>query len=159
MKFGNLFCFRIILLVWIIIANFIIQLMQIECGWIIFISNILLFTMNGDLYKNLFSVEVGGLVGLSCAGITILGIEALQPIVGQISSIMIPLIFVLSIIILGNPVAPFLFNNCTFAYFTCSLISPGTFFANFWHFLCVYLVGSILVNCLSVYFANKFLNS
>lgn len=159
MNFNKLFCFRIILLVWIILANLILQLLHIECGWIIFISNILLFTMNGDLHKNLLSVEVGGFVGLLCASITILSIEALQPIVGQIFSIMIPLILVLSIIILCNPVAPILFNNCSFAYFTCSLISPETFSENIWHFLCVYLVGSILVNGLCVYFANKLLNS
>ena len=159
MNFDKLLCFRIILLTWIILANLILQLLHIECSWIIFISNILLFTMNGDLYKNLLSVEIGGFVGLLCACITILSIEALQPIVGQICSIMIPLALVLSIIILCNPVAPILFNNCSFAYFTCALISPETFSENIWHFLGVYLVGSILVNGLCVYFANKLLNS
>ena len=74
MNFDKLFCFRIILLTWIILANLILQLLHIECSWIIFISNILLFTMNGDLYKNLLSVEIGGFVGLLCACITILSI-------------------------------------------------------------------------------------
>lgn len=158
MKLDKLFYFRILLLFLIIAANLVLQLIDIKYGWVIFISNIILFTMSGDLHKNLLSVEIGGFVGLLFAGLMLLSTANLQPIVGQVLSIMIPLSLILSIIILCNPIAPIWFNNCGFAYFTCALILPEMFLLNFGHILCTYLIGSILVNGLCVLLANKLLN-
>ena len=41
--------FRTSLLVWILIANAIIHLVCFEYSWLIFISNIMLFTLEGDV--------------------------------------------------------------------------------------------------------------
>ena len=48
--------FRLSLLLWILIANAILNVMNFEYGWLIFISNIMLFTMEGDIKDRLISV-------------------------------------------------------------------------------------------------------
>lgn len=45
--------FRTSLLVWILIANAIIHLVGFEYSWLIFISNIMLFTLEGDVKDRL----------------------------------------------------------------------------------------------------------
>lgn len=134
--------FRIVLLFWILFCNLILQLMDISCGWVIFISNIMLFTMSGDIRKNFVSVELGGLTGLVFAYISISFITVISPVLGQIAGVMVPLSLVLFIIIILGPVKPELLNNTSFAYFTCALIQP----ASFGYILTIYLLGSVLVN-------------
>lgn len=41
--------FRLMLLVWILIANAIIHLTGMEYSWLIFLSNIMMFTLEGDV--------------------------------------------------------------------------------------------------------------
>ena len=40
-----LLCFRLMLLVWILIVNSILHVVGFEYSWLIFLSNIMLFTM------------------------------------------------------------------------------------------------------------------
>ena len=56
--------FRLMLLVWILIANSIIHLTGMEYSWLIFLSNIMMFTLEGDVKDRLVTVELGGLVGI-----------------------------------------------------------------------------------------------
>ena len=56
--------FRLMLLVWILIANAIIHLTGMEYSWLIFLSNIMMFSLEGDVKDRLVTVELGGLVGL-----------------------------------------------------------------------------------------------
>ena len=56
--------FRLMLLVWILIANAVIHLTGMEYSWLIFLSNIMMFTLEGDVKDRLVTVELGGLVGL-----------------------------------------------------------------------------------------------
>lgn len=53
--------FRLMLLVWILIANAIIHLTGMEYSWLIFLSNIMMFTLEGDVKDRLVTVELGGL--------------------------------------------------------------------------------------------------
>ena len=55
--------FRLMLLVWILIVNSILHVVGFEYSWLIFLSNIMLFTMEGDIKDRFVSVELGGLVG------------------------------------------------------------------------------------------------
>ena len=41
--------FRLMLLVWILIVNSILHVVGFEYSWLIFLSNIMLFTMEGDI--------------------------------------------------------------------------------------------------------------
>ena len=41
--------FRLMLLVWILIANAVIHLTGMEYSWLIFLSNIMMFTLEGDV--------------------------------------------------------------------------------------------------------------
>lgn len=157
MKIDKLFYFRILLLIWILGINLLLQITQIEFGWVIFISNIMLFVMSGDINKNFVSVEVGGLVGLLFAGAMVFIIGILQPIVGQVASVMIPLTVVLFVIILLNPVMPMLFNNVGFAYFTCALISAENFIMNFGEVIMIYLIGSVFVNGVCIALLKQFI--
>lgn len=53
--------FRLMLLVWILIANSIIHLTGMEYSWLIFLSNIMMFTLEGDVKDRLVTVELGAL--------------------------------------------------------------------------------------------------
>ena len=56
--------FRLMLLVWILIANAFFHAIEFEYSWLVFLSNIMLFTMEGDIKDRFISVELGGLVGI-----------------------------------------------------------------------------------------------
>ena len=67
--------FRLMLLCWILIANAILHIINFEYSWLIFISNIMLFTMSGDIKERFRSVELGGLVGLVLTVLTLLAVS------------------------------------------------------------------------------------
>ena len=69
--------FRLMLLVWILIANAVIHLTGMEYSWLIFLSNIMMFTLEGDVKDRLVTVELGGLVGLVLTVAALLSISAL----------------------------------------------------------------------------------
>ena len=62
-KIGKKFLlyFRLALLCWILIANAILHIIGFSYGWLIFISNIMLFTLEGDVKERFLTVEIGGL--------------------------------------------------------------------------------------------------
>ena len=75
--------FRLMLLVWILIANAVIHLTGMEYSWLIFLSNIMMFTLEGDVKDRLVTVELGGLVGLVLTVAALLSISALTPVLGD----------------------------------------------------------------------------
>ena len=151
----KLLYFRIYLLVWIIVCNLILQFFQVTHGWVIFISNIMLFTLGGDIRKNFISVELGGLSGLLFAYFSILLISYITPVLGQIAAVMPPVSLVLFIIIVVGPFIPDVLNNTSFAYFTCAFICAETFFCSFVEIIVLYLLGSFLVNGVSIFLLEK----
>lgn len=92
-KIGKKFLlyFRLALLCWILIANAILHIIGFSYGWLIFISNIMLFTLEGDVKERFLTVEIGGLVGLVLTVLAMLAISALTPIVGDLFGLLIPL--------------------------------------------------------------------
>ena len=104
-KIGKKFLlyFRLALLCWILIANAILHIIGFSYGWLIFISNIMLFTLEGDVKERFLTVEIGGLVGLVLTVLAMLAISALTPIVGDLFGLLIPLAAVLALLILGHP--------------------------------------------------------
>lgn len=78
--------FRLMLLVWILIANAIIHVTGLEYSWLIFLSNIMMFTLEGDVKDRFVTVELGGLVGLILTVIALLSITALTPVLGGSSA-------------------------------------------------------------------------
>lgn len=113
--------FRLMLLVWILIANAIIHVTGLEYSWLIFLSNIMMFTLEGDVKDRFVTVELGGLVGLILTVIALLSITALTPVLGGFFGFLIPLAVVLFILIILHPYAPKVLNNVGFAYLTCGL--------------------------------------
>lgn len=83
--------FRLMLLVWILIANAIIHVTGLEYSWLIFLSNIMMFTLEGDVKDRFVTVELGGLVGLILTVIALLSITALTPVLGSFFGFLIPL--------------------------------------------------------------------
>ena len=71
--------FRLMLLVWILIANAIIHVTGLEYSWLIFLSNIMMFTLEGDVKDRFVTVELGGLVGLILTVIALLSITTPAP--------------------------------------------------------------------------------
>ena len=108
--------FRLMLLVWILIANAIIHVTGLEYSWLIFLSNIMMFTLEGDVKDRFVTVELGGLVGLILTVIALLSITALTPVLGGFFGFLIPLAVVLFILIILHPYAPKVLNNVGFAY-------------------------------------------
>lgn len=68
--------FRLMMVAWILIANAFFHAIEFEYSWLVFLSNIMLFTMEGDIKDRFISVELGGLVGMV---LTVLAIGALTP--------------------------------------------------------------------------------
>lgn len=51
--------FRLMMVVWILIANAFFHAIEFEYSWLVFLSNIMLFTMEGDIKDRFISVELG----------------------------------------------------------------------------------------------------
>ena len=98
--------FRLMLLVWILIVNAILHVVGFEYSWLIFLSNIMLFTMEGDIKDRFVSVELGGLVGMVFTVIALLAITFLTPVLGSFFGFLIPLAVVLFVLIILHPYAP-----------------------------------------------------
>ena len=138
--------FRLMLLAWILIANAVIHLTGMEYSWLIFLSNIMMFTLEGDVKDRLVTVELGGLVGLVFTVAALLSISALTPILGDFFGFILPLAVVLFILIILHPYAPKVLNNVGFAYLTAACIDSAAFAANLPLFFGVYIVGSLVFN-------------
>ena len=138
--------FRLMLLVWILIVNAILHVVGFEYSWLIFLSNIMLFTMEGDIKDRFVSVELGGLVGMVFTVIALLAITFLTPVLGSFFGFLTPLAVVLFVLIILHPYAPKVLNNVGFAYLTVACIDAETFAANLPRFFFVYIVGSLVFN-------------
>lgn len=147
-KIGQKFTtyFRLMLLCWIIIANAVLHIMEFEYSWLIFVSNIMLFTLEGDIKDRFLTVEIGGLVGLVLTVLTLLAVTALTPILGSLFGFLIPLAVVLALLILGHPYAPKVLNNVGFAYLTCACIDTTAFATHIPLFIVTFVVGSLIFN-------------
>ena len=143
--------FRLMLLVWILIANAIIHVTGLEYSWLIFLSNIMMFTLEGDVKDRFVTVELGGLVGLILTVIALLSITALTPVLGGLLGLLLPLAVVLFILIILHPYAPKVLNNVGFAYLTVACIDAETFAANLPRFFFVYIVGSLVFNGVCIF--------
>ena len=138
--------FRLMLLVWILTVNSILHVVGFAYSWLIFLSNIMLFTMEGDIKDRFVSVELGGLVGMVFTVIALLAITFLTPVLGSFFGFLIPLAVVLFVLIILHPYAPKVLNNVGFAYLTVACIDAETFAANLPRFFFVYIVGSLVFN-------------
>lgn len=138
--------FRLMMVVWILIANAFFHAIEFEYSWLVFLSNIMLFTMEGDIKDRFISVELGGLVGMVLTVLAMLAIGALTPVLGGMLGLLLPLGVVLFILIILHPYAPKVLNNVGFAYLTVACIDSATFAANLPLFFGVYIVGSLVFN-------------
>ena len=138
--------FRLMLLVWILIANAVIHVTGMEYSWLIFLSNIMMFTLEGDVKDRFVTVELGGLVGLILTVVALLSITALTPLLGSFFGFLIPLAVVLFVLIILHPYAPKVLNNVGFAYLTVACIDAETFAANLPLFFATYIIGSLAFN-------------
>ena len=138
--------FRLMMVVWILIANAFFHAIGFEYSWLIFLSNIMLFTMEGDIKDRFISVELGGLVGMVLTVLAMLAIGALTPVLGGMLGLLLPLGVVLFILIILHPYAPKVLNNVGFAYLTAACIDSAAFAANLPLFFGVYIVGSLVFN-------------
>lgn len=138
--------FRLMMLVWILIANAFFHVIEFDYSWLVFLSNIMLFTMEGDIKDRFVSVELGGLVGMVFTVIALLAITFLTPVLGSFFGFLIPLAVVLFVLIILHPYSPKVLNNVGFAYLTVACIDAETFAANLPRFFFVYIVGSLVFN-------------
>ena len=138
--------FRLMMLVWILIANAFFHVIEFDYSWLVFLSNIMLFTMEGDIKDRFISVELGGLAGMVLTVLAMLAIAALTPVLGGLPGLLLPLAVVLFILIILHPYAPKVLNNVGFAYLTVACIDAETFATNLPRFFLAYIVGSLVFN-------------
>ena len=138
--------FRLMMVVWILIANAFFHAIEFEYSWLIFLSNIMLFTMEGDIKDRFISVELGGLVGMVLTVLAMLAIGALTPVLGGMLGLLLPLGVVLFILIILHPYAPKVLNNVGFAYLTVACIDIPALTAHLPQFFIIFIVGSVLFN-------------
>ena len=143
--------FRLMMLVWILIANAFFHVIEFDYSWLVFLSNIMLFTMEGDIKDRFLSVELGGLVGMVLTVLAMLAIAALTPVLGGLPGLLLPLAVVLFILIILHPYAPKVLNNVGFAYLTVACIDAETFAASLPRFFLVYIVGSLVFNGVCIF--------
>lgn len=142
--------FRLMLLVWILVVNAFFHIIDFDYSWLVFLSNIMLFTLEGDMKDRFITVEVGGLVGMVLTVLMILGVVVLTPLVGSLVGTLIPLAIVLFVLIILHPYAPKVLNNVGFAYLTIACIDSTTFMGNLPLFFAVFIVGSLVFNGVSI---------
>lgn len=142
--------FRWMLVVWVLIMNAVLLSMNFSYGWLIFISNIMMFTMEGQFKDRFWSVEIGGLVGLLCTVAMLLVYTAIAPAVGNVLGVLIPLAVILIVLIVLHPYAPKVLNNVGFAYLTCACIDSTAFASNIGLFIAAFVVGSVIFNLVSI---------
>ena len=80
--------FRLMMLVWILIANAFFHVIEFDYSWLVFLSNIMLFTMEGDIKDRFISVELGGLAGMVLTVLAMLAIAALTPVLGGLPGLL-----------------------------------------------------------------------
>lgn len=148
-KMGN--TFRLLLFLWIIVANVILLLLKIPYSYLIFMGNIMMFTMAGDdfVYK-LKSVTLGGLVGMLLTYLVSLGIAKASPILGAFPAFLLGLAIGVFILIYLHPKAPMFLNNVGFLYLTICAANSEAFMSDFPKFLLVFLVGGLCFNVVSL---------
>ena len=138
--------FRLMMVVWILIANAFFHAIEFEYSWLVFLSNIMLFTMEGDIKDRFISVELGGLVGMVLTVLAMLAIGALTPVLGGMLGLLLPLGVVLFLLIILHPYAPKVLNNVGFAYLTVACIDIPALTAHLPQFFITFIVGSVLFN-------------
>ena len=138
--------FRLMMLVWILIANAFFHVIEFDYSWLVFLSNIMLFTMEGDIKDRFLSVELGGLVGMVLTVLAMLAIAALTPVLGGFFGFLIPLAVVLFILIILHPYAPKVLNSVGFAYLTVACIDIPALTAHLPQFFITFIVGSVIFN-------------
>ena len=138
--------FRLMMVVWILIANAFFHAIEFEYSWLVFLSNIMLFTMEGDIKDRFISVELGGLVGMVLTVLAMLAIGALTPVLGGMLGLLLPLGVVLFILIILHPYAPKVLNNVGFAYLTVACIDIPALTAHLPQFFLTFIVGSVIFN-------------
>lgn len=140
-----------ILIVGILIVNLIIHAFGIEYGFLVFLGNIMFFTMEGnDLKKKLLTVLCGGSVGLLLGYAMIMGMAFLSSLgLHSLLAFAICLLIVLIILIQFHPKAPIVLNNVGFLYMTCATAFGEIFIQNFGQFFATFLIGNTIFNLVS----------
>ena len=122
--------FRLMMVAWILIANAFFHAIEFAYSWLVFLSNIMFFTMAGDIKDHFIRVELGGLVCMVLTVLAMLAIGAVTPVLGGMLGLLVPLGVMFFILILLHPYAPKVLNTVGFAYLTVACIDSAAFAAN-----------------------------
>lgn len=146
--------FKWMLIVWILIMNGIIAAIGFKYGWLIFISNIMMFTMGeGTPVKKFVSVEAGGFVGLLFTVFLMIVHSKLSAAgMGAIPALLIPLAVILFFLIICSGKWPWLFNNTGFAYLTVATAAGNLalFVSDMRMHFIGFIIGSLIFNAVSL---------
>lgn len=148
----------LIVFAWIIVWNVIYQLLHAKelthfggleiVNWAFFISVTIFFMQEELSYKERFwTTLLGGAVGLLIAAGVVKGAALLMGAgLSHFAAISLLLIVAIGLLILLQPVMPYLFNNVGFCYFIVSLINSKEAVANLPSNLFSLLLGSLILN-------------
>ena len=146
--------FKWMLIVWILFMNGFLHVVGFKYGWLIFISNIMMFTMGeGTPLRKFVSVEVGGFVGLIFAILLLLvDSKMVEAGVPELWALLIPLAVILFFLIICAGKLPWLFNNTGFAYLTVVTTAGNLplFIGDMKTHLIGFVIGSLVFNGVSL---------
>ena len=148
----------LIVFVWIIVWNVIYQFLHAKellsfggievVNWAFFLSVTVFFMQEELQYKErFFTTLIGGAVGLLIAAGVAKGIGLLMAAgVGHVVAVSLLLIVAIGLLILLQPVLPYVFNNVGFCYFIVSLINSKETVSNLPSNLLSLALGCIALN-------------
>lgn len=138
--------FRLSLFILAVALNAVCYMADIPFSWVIFLSGILFYMLEGEMKERLLRVTCGGAVGLCGAAVLLILIVTLTPVLGKFFGYVLPLAAILFPLIVLQPKAPRFLNNAAFAYLCCACISAAEFYENFFRVLLTFLIGSLVYN-------------
>ncbi|MCI7551727.1 MAG: hypothetical protein PUK40_01580 [Actinomycetaceae bacterium] len=135
----------------IIIVNLLLHALGVHYTAMIFIANVMFFTMQGEPWRKYWEVLVGGAVGIFATYAMLRSIMWLTPYVGELIAFVIPLAIILFVLIVLHPKVPVLFNNVGFAYLLACTINMEAFMMHFWAHVITFVIGTAVLNAVCIF--------
>lgn len=135
----------LLILFWIFVLSIMTPIITIISPWPMFFVAIFFFMLGNNNNKQIISIFLSGIVGISSAFIFMKSLNILLPIIGETPAIVLSFITILTIIIIGGNFFPLFLNNIAFAYLTISMINMAIIIDSTLGRLLMLVVGGTII--------------
>lgn len=134
----------VFVLLWIFFINIATLMVTSAPAWPMFFVTIFFFTLGGDT-KQIPSIFLGGIVGISFAFVLMKLLGLFAPLIGELAATALLIFIVLAMIIVGGNSFPLIFNNITFVYLTICAIDMSIIIDSTVEWLIMLVVGGSII--------------